>query len=66
MVCHVCGHPNISAPYRSETVIYLACDRCGSVWATDTSLLATHTVAKPPGKHRTTERRLRERRQHIR
>jgi hypothetical protein len=32
MDCPTCGHTSISAPYRTDSVVYMACDECSAVW----------------------------------
>jgi uncharacterized Zn finger protein len=41
MTCHICGSTEIHAPYRSNDVIYLACEHCGTVWPFETPVSET-------------------------
>jgi hypothetical protein len=62
LVCLVCGHPEISAPYRSESVIYFLCAHCGCVWPSDVSLLSSYHVEPFAPLHPVVERRVLKRR----
>jgi len=35
-LCPTCAGTRISVPYRADSVMYLACADCCSVWAVDT------------------------------
>jgi hypothetical protein len=38
LCCPSCGGSEISTPYRTESVIYLACDCCSRVWVIETAV----------------------------
>src|ERR1041385_6253318 len=47
MGCPICGRYEITVPYRTESVIYIACNGCGSVSPADLTLMAKRYVDRP-------------------
>jgi uncharacterized Zn finger protein len=47
MGCPICGRDEITVPYRTESVIYIACNGCGSVSPADLTLMAKRYVDRP-------------------